>query len=120
VELALNVVHQGPIQDSYGWWGMADRAGVSVLALPDSPAFIRELYVTAAMAATHTERTTIMTGVTNPVSRDPSVTAAALFTLDELAPGRISLGIGTGDSALWGVGKRPAKLARLREYILAV
>jgi 5,10-methylenetetrahydromethanopterin reductase len=61
-----------------------------------------------------------MPAVTNPISRDPSVTAAALFTLSELAPGRVALGIGTGDSAAWGVGKKPARLDQLREYMLAV
>jgi 5,10-methylenetetrahydromethanopterin reductase len=81
---------------------------------------VRDLYISCALCAEHTHRTTVMTGVTNPVSRDPSVTASALFTLNEIAPGRISLGIGTGDSALWGVGRKPAKLSRLRDYILAV
>jgi 5,10-methylenetetrahydromethanopterin reductase len=99
---------------------MADDAGVAVIALPDSPALLRDLYISCALCAEHTSRATIMTGVTNPISRDPSVTAAALFTLNEIAPGRIALGIGTGDSAAWGVGRRPAKLQRLRDYIIAV
>jgi 5,10-methylenetetrahydromethanopterin reductase len=120
VKIALNVVQQGPLHGNIDWWQMADRAGIDTIAIPDSPALLRELYVTCAMCADRTEHVTIMTGVTNPASRDPSVTAAALFTLDEIAPGRIALGIGTGDSAMWGVGKRPAKLARLREYVLAV
>src|SRR5262249_46670864 len=59
--------------------------------------------------------------VTNPVSRDPSVMANALFTLHEAAKGRrVACGIGTGDSAMWAVGLKPAMIARLREYILAV
>ena len=58
--------------------------------------------------------------VSNPLSRHPSVTAAALIALNDLAPGRVVFGIGTGDSALWSVGLRAAKLATLREYVLAV
>ena len=61
-----------------------------------------------------------MTSVTNPLSRDPSVTASCLLTLEEIAPGRVAFGIGTGDSALWGVGLRPATVAQLRDYIVAV
>lgn len=120
MQIALNVVQQSPIQESFDWWRRADEAGIAALAIPDSPAFVRELYVTSALCAQHTSSLQIMTGVTNPVSRDPSVTAAGLFTLDELAPGRLALGIGTGDSALWGIGRKPAKLARLREYVEAV
>ena len=120
MKIALNVLQQGPVSDGPEWWSLADNAGVDVIGLPDSPALVRELYVVAALCAQHTSRSRIMTSVTNPLSRDPSVTAAALLSLEEIAPGRIVLGIGTGDSALWGVGLRPATVAQLRDYIVAV
>ena len=120
MQIALNVLQQGPISKGPEWWKLLDDAGVHVIGLPDSPALVRELYVVSAMCAANTSRATIMTCVTNPLSRDPAVTASALLTLEELAPGRVSLGIGTGDSAMWGVGMRPARVARLREYIMAV
>ena len=120
MQIALNVVQQSPIGDGPEWWGLADDAGVDVIGLPDSPALVRDLYVAAALCAQHTERSRVMTAVTNPRSRDPAVTASALRTLEEIAPGRIAMGIGTGDSALWGVGRQPATVARLREYIVAV
>ena len=120
MQIALNVLQQGPLSEGPEWWKLLDEAGVHVIGLPDSPALVRELYVTAAACAASTSRATIMTAVTNPLSRDPAVTASALLTLHELAPGRVALGIGTGDSAMWGVGMRPARVARLRDYILAV
>ncbi len=120
MKIALNVLQQGPLSDGPEWWGLADRAGVDVIGLPDSPALVQELYAVAALCAEHTSQARIMTSVTNPRSRDPSVTASGLLTLAEIAPGRIACGIGTGDSALWGVGLRPATVAQLREYILAV
>ena len=120
MKIALNVLQQGPVTDGFEWWKLADDAGVDVIGLPDSPALTRELYVAAALCAEHTSRARIMTAVTNPLSRDPSVTAASLLTLHELAPGRIAFGIGTGDSALWGVGLRPATVEALRDYIVAV
>ena len=120
MQIALNVLQQGPLSESPEWWKLLDDAGVHVIGLPDSPALVRELYVTAAACAVNTSRATIMTAVTNPLSRDPAVTASALLTLNELAPGRVAMGIGTGDSAMWGVGMRPARVARLRDYILAV
>ncbi len=120
MRIALNVLQQGPLSEGPEWWKLLDESGVHVIGLPDSPALVRELYVTSAACAVATSNATIMTSVTNPVSRDPSVTAAALLTLHELAPGRIAMGIGTGDSAMWGVGMRPATVAQLRNYILAV
>lgn len=120
MRIALNVLQQGPMDEGPEWWRLLDDAGVHVIGLPDSPALVRELYVVAAACAASTSRATIMTSVTNPLSRDPSVTAAALLTLHELAPGRIAMGIGTGDSAMWGVGIRPASVALLRDYIVAV
>jgi 5,10-methylenetetrahydromethanopterin reductase len=120
VEVALNVVFQGSLPSATSWWRRADSAGVSTIGLPDSPALLQDVYVASAACALATSQTRVMTSVTNPVTRDPSVTAAALFALDELAPGRIVLGIGSGDSALWGVGLKPARLAELREYIVAV
>lgn len=120
MQIAVNVVQQSPVSDGPEWWGLADDAGVEVIGLPDSPALVRDLYVTAALCAQHTKRSRVMTAVTNPLSRDPAVTASALRTLEEIAPGRIAMGIGTGDSAMWGVGGKPATVARLREYIVAV
>ena len=120
MRIALNVLQQGPLSDGPEWWSLLDNAGVDVIGLPDSPALVRELYVVAALCAQHTSRARVMTSVTNPSSRDPSVTAASLLSLEEIAPGRIAFGIGTGDSALWGVGLRPATVAQLREYIVAV
>jgi len=43
-----------------------------------------------------------------------------MATLDEMAPGRTFVGIGTGDSALAAIGERGVSLAALREYVLAV
>ena len=71
MKIALNVLQQGPLSDGPEWWTLADRAGVDVIGLPDSPALVRELYVAAALCAEHTSRARIMTSVTNPLSRDP-------------------------------------------------
>ena len=53
--------------------------------------------------------------VTNPGTREPSVTASALATLDEISHGRMDLGIGRGNSARRVMGKPPTTLARLEE-----
>jgi 5,10-methylenetetrahydromethanopterin reductase len=50
------------------------------------------------------------TGVTNPVTRHPSVVGSAYATLEEYAPGRMIVGIGLGDSSVETMGMKPAKL----------
>ncbi len=65
--------------------------------------------------ALNSERLRLGTCVTNPATREPSVTASALATLDVISDGRMDLGIGRGDSARRVMGKPPTTLARLEE-----
>jgi 5,10-methylenetetrahydromethanopterin reductase len=51
-----------------------------------------------ALAAEHTEEIGLGTGVTNPYTRHPAMTAAAIATLDKLSDGRAKLGLGSGSS----------------------
>jgi 5,10-methylenetetrahydromethanopterin reductase len=53
------------------------------------------------------------TGVTNPLTRHPTVTANAIAALSELSGGRALLGVGAGDSAVYGVGWKPARVAEV-------
>jgi probable F420-dependent oxidoreductase len=64
-----------------------------------------------------TTRLRLGTCVTNPATREPSVTASALATLDEISGGRMDLGIGRGDSARRVLGKPPTTLATLEEAV---
>ncbi len=97
-----------------------EAAGLHSIAIADSPLIARDLYVSCAACLQATESLRVITAVTNPLTRHPTVTASAAMSLSEMAPGRVVIGIATGDSAAWGVGLRPAKIAALREYILAL
>jgi 5,10-methylenetetrahydromethanopterin reductase len=92
-----------------------DRVGIW-----DSPALFREPWVTLAAVARSTERLALGTWVTNPLSRHPVVTASAAATLDELAPGRVYIGIGAGGTGVWHLGLKEARLTQLEEYVVAV
>jgi probable F420-dependent oxidoreductase len=57
------------------------------------------------------------TCVTNPATREPSVTASSLAVLQELSGGRFDLGIGRGDSAIRVLGTPPTTMATLEEAV---
>ncbi len=95
----------------------AEDLGYANVWFGDSPNIWREGYVTMAACAVGTERIVIGTGVTNPVTRHPSVMASTWATLAEWLPGRVALGIGVGDSALETMGRRPARLAELERWV---
>src|SRR5436190_22679343 len=58
--------------------------------------------------------------VTNPVSRDPTVTASAFATLAEITGNRLICGIGRGDSVVRVMKRKPAKLADLEHAVKVV
>ena len=57
----------------------------------------RNVYVTLAVTAMHTKEIIFGPGVTNPFLVNPIMTTQSLASLDELAPGRVVLGMGAGD-----------------------
>ena len=93
----------------------AEAGGFSYGWLFDSHVLWKDPYPLLTVMALHTERLLLGTCVTNPATREPSVTASALATLNEISGGRMVLGIGRGDSARRVMGKPPTTLARLEE-----
>jgi 5,10-methylenetetrahydromethanopterin reductase len=98
----------------------AEALGYDRFGVWDSPALFREPWVTLGSAARDTKRIRLGTWVTNPLSRHPLVTAACAGTVDDLAPGRVYIGIGAGGTGVWHLGMPTAKLAELESYVLAV
>ena len=90
---------------------MTEQLGYSHIWVGDSHLIWREAYVNMAAMALNTTRVKLGTGVTNPLTRHPSVVASAYATLEEYAPGRTIVGIGLGDSSVETMGMKPAKLS---------
>jgi probable F420-dependent oxidoreductase len=86
----------------------------------DSHVLWREPYVLLTLMAQATTQMRLGTCVTNPATREPSVTASALAVLDELSGGRMDLGIGRGDSARRVLGKPPTSMKTLEEAIVVI
>jgi len=94
-----------------------EQTGFDVAWVPDSQFLWRDVWATLALVATSTERIGLGTAVTNFETRDVAVTAGAASTIEELAPGRFRLGVGTGDSAVKTIGRPPTRIDPMRERI---
>src|SRR6476661_1402542 len=91
----------------------AEQLGWDAALQPDSQLRRRDTYVLLAAAARVTERIALGPLLANPVNRHPTVTASSIATVDGLAPGRVLLGWGVGDTAVRLAGLKPAKVAEL-------
>jgi 5,10-methylenetetrahydromethanopterin reductase len=94
-----------------------EAMGFDALLCPDTQCLSPEPYGQLSLAAARTTRQFLGTGVTNPVTRDSSVTAGALATLQVESNGRARCGIGRGDSSAAHIGRRNATTAELRAYV---
>lgn len=98
----------------------AEANGFEYGWLFDSHVLWREPYPLLTLMALNTTNMRLGTCVTNPGTREPSVTASALATLDEISGGRMDLGIGRGDSARRVLGKPPITMADTETAIRAI
>ncbi|WP_317158169.1 LLM class flavin-dependent oxidoreductase [[Mycobacterium] appelbergii] len=96
---------------------LSESLGYDNVWFGDSQNIWRESSTVMGAAAVGTERIVFGTGVTNSVTRHPSLLASTWATLSEFTGGRVALGIGTGDSSLRTMGLKPLKLAELEASI---
>ncbi len=102
------------------WSRLAEEAGFDAIWMTDSQSLYREVFTSLAVCLNSTERIACGPCVINPLTRHPAVAASAIATLHEMHGGRVVLGVGSGDSAVLNLGRRPAKVAEVREYLIAL
>src|SRR5437868_831489 len=95
----------------------AEDLGYDRAWVPDSQMIWSDCYATLALAAVNTKRIHIGTGVAIPGTRIAPVTAHSIASINQLAPGRVFLGIGTGHTAMRVMGMDPVKAGAFREYL---
>jgi 5,10-methylenetetrahydromethanopterin reductase len=98
----------------------AEQAGISACWVIDSQLAMRDAFALLTLLSRETNSIRLGPGVTNLITRHPSVVANLLLTLRSLAPTRILAGIGAGDSAVYPLGLKPQSIERLRESIGAM
>ena len=103
--------------DEIGFFNHAEALGYDSVWVTDSQMLFSDCYAVLALAARQTRRLRLGPGVAITGSRIPPVHAAAMATLNRLAPGRMFLGIGTGNTAMRSMGQRPMKIADFARYL---
>jgi probable F420-dependent oxidoreductase len=93
----------------------AEELGFSYAWTFDSHILWQEPYVIHSQMLSATERITVGPFVTNPISRDPTVTASTFATLNDMFGNRTICGIGRGDSVVRVLGRKPTTLRQLEE-----
>ncbi len=109
----IGILANQPVPIIVGQVQLAETLGYDTAWITDTHLVCRELWVTLAACALGTSTIKLGPGVTVPHTRHVSVTASALLTLEEMAPGRIVAGIGTGGSSAQTMGLEIAKVARV-------
>ena len=102
---------------------LAEALGYDTAWIADTHLICRELWVTLAACALATRRIRLGPGIAVPHTRHASVNASAAATLDEIAPGRVVVGVGTGGSAAQTMGltiKETARTATLEHVVTAI
>lgn len=98
----------------------AENLGFSHVWVFDSHLLWEEPFVIMSQILAETRKVMVGPLVTNPATRDWTVTASLFATLNEMYGNRTVCGIGRGDSAVRTISGRPTNLQTLRDCIHVV
>ncbi|GIF36813.1 LLM class F420-dependent oxidoreductase [Actinoplanes xinjiangensis] len=120
MDIGVVLQNDPPALEIVEWAKKAEAAGFSHFWTFDSHVLWQEPFVVYSAILAATERIIVGPMVTNPGTRDWTVTASTFATLNEMYGNRTVCGIGRGDSALRVLGLTPQTLGQLRESVLAI
>jgi 5,10-methylenetetrahydromethanopterin reductase len=103
--------------DEIGFFSHVEALGYDSVWVADSQMLFADCYAVLALAARETKRLRIGPGTAICGTRIPPVQVAAMATLNRLAPGRVFLGIGTGNTAMRSMGQHPMRMAAFGAYL---
>lgn len=93
--IGIGMAARGEVDDVVKWSRDAQRRGLDSVWIHDSY-FERDAITYASAIAAQVPDIRVALGALNPLTRHPVVLAMTVSALDEMAPGRIILGMGTG------------------------
>jgi 5,10-methylenetetrahydromethanopterin reductase len=96
---------------------LLEDSGYARIWTPNQHEMLVDPISTLAVCAEKTESLELGVQVLNPITVHPTVIANQMATLNQLADGRITLGIGAGHNTLGSLDLDPARLRELHEAI---
>lgn len=118
---SINLMPEAPVHRLVEVATEAERLGYRRCWVYDEGLAARDVYVVLTAVASATTSLLLGTGITNPYTRHPAISAAAIATLDEMSGGRAFLGWGAGGSLSLDplALARTAPLAAVEDAIVA-
>jgi 5,10-methylenetetrahydromethanopterin reductase len=98
----------------------AEALGYHRAWLADSPAIWGDVWIALAQAAEATDTIGLGTAVVIPELRHLTVTASAIAGIEQLAPGRLTLGVGAGFTGMHLLGRKPMRWSDVEAWITAL
>jgi 5,10-methylenetetrahydromethanopterin reductase len=97
---------------------LAEAFGYDRVWLADSPALWQDIWARMAQVAEHTQRLQLGTAVLIPSLRHVVTQAAAIATIADIAPGRLTVGFATGFTGRHALGhKKRLPWAYVKRYV---
>lgn len=106
-----------PSPESWRTVQRAEELGFSHAWFYDSQLLYTDVFISMALAAEHTSRIRLGTGVLIPTNRIAPVAANGFASLNQMAPGRVVFGVGTGFTGRNTMGLPAQKLGEMAGYI---
>lgn len=103
--------------DTPAWIELAEELGYRRAWCFDSPPVCSDVWMTLALAATRTTRIGLGPGMMVPSLRHVVTNAVAAATLHDLAPGRVTIGVGAGLTSRRLMGQRGLRWSEIVDYI---
>jgi 5,10-methylenetetrahydromethanopterin reductase len=114
---SLGISPREPITHSVEVVQNAENLGFDSAWIADVQLSMKDCYTAMPLMAVATDKILIGTGVTNPITRDPTTIANSFTALNEISEGRAICGIGTGWTGVYSIGKKPSTIANLERSI---
>ncbi|MDP6706312.1 MAG: LLM class flavin-dependent oxidoreductase [Alphaproteobacteria bacterium] len=103
--------------DEIGFFTHAENLGYDSVWVTDSQMLFSDCYAVMALAAKQTTKLRLGPGTAITGTRIPPVQVAAMATLNRIAPGRVHLGIATGNTATRTMGQKPMRIKDYEAYL---
>jgi len=121
MKFGIEFVPSEPVAKIAAYVKAAEEQGVEYVWVTDHYNN-RDVYSTLAVLASATNKIKLGAGVTNPYTRSPVITASSIASVNEIAGGRVLLGVGPGDKmtldALGIAGEKP--LTAVKETVTVI